>query len=853
MFDDEDLDIGVRVTLKDAFSAAAAKIEGAWGRLSVRLGGAAAQGVLRLQGVMGGANTVAERLHRTLVGSASVFPTWIALVGGAAVGLHRLIRNTMESGSQIENLEIAFTTMLGSADAARSHLEELQRFAVGKPFEFSQLAESSRTLQTFGFRVGEVTGLLQDMGDAAFVSNTGYRGVQTMTRVFGMMHATGKTTLGHLQQLARAGVPAFEILQQKLGMTGEQLQKIAHSGIPADRVITALREGMRERFAGGMERASRTLTARLSDLSDIAGNFYRTLYKTLGPQLIWFVDLLSNSINGNMSGITKTVTGVVSSVLAVGRILVGVLGGAFGDVRGRWERDANGGLRSVTRMLQNFADIVEAVSVLVSSDNGRGLARIPRSMRENLERKGLWRSTVEFARFFGRVRAFLGGFVEGFSQGMTAAKRALDRMSDALGVSRLAMGTTRNDASRLGERVGKLVVGLIALRYALVAVRAASSALGAGSRGLGSLLQFAAANPILAAVAVAVIAVGAACAYAYTHAEQLSSTAPKWQALRAALDLLAGPLVEVSIFAAQAGTITESWRKRVSGWGKEMRALWTSVKAAVLSFVDRVAGVASAIARPFRIAWAFVVVAAYVAFAKVVQFFAPIVERIRAGAIRLFTPILTAALGLLLRLRTLARQTFAPFLAAAQTVWTYVREAVTQRAFEMYAALRSRTVGIVAALLHIWRGLKAGVASMFDGLLERILAPLRGAARELVSMYQSLPASLRPAGMNDMVNTLAAFGAGRTSEANTATPAAMGGNVVDMEAAGVGAIPATNVAHTAAVASAVRASAASPAVVVNPPPPGPTIVQIDGREIARVVDRQNTTTALRSGRAVETG
>mgnify|MGYP000110691418 CR=1 FL=1 len=31
-----------------------------------------------------------------------------------------------------------------------------------------------------------------------------------------------------------------------------------------------------------------------------------------------------------------------------------------------------------------------------------------------------------------------------------------------------------------------------------------------------------------------------------------------------------------------------------------------------------------------------------------------------------------------------------------------------------------------------------------------------------------------------------------------------------------------------------------------------TIVQIDGREVARAVDRQNTTTALRSGRAVET-
>jgi hypothetical protein len=76
---------------------------------------------------------------------------------------------------------------------------------------------------------------------------------------------------------------------------------------------------------------------------------------------------------------------------------------------------------------------------------------------------------------------------------------------------------------------------------------------------------------------------------------------------------------------------------------------------------------------------------------------------------------------------------------------------------------------------------------------------------------------------------------------------------VDTQAAGAGAVTAANVARTTGVMAAAQTPAA---VVVNtppPPPPGPTIVQIDGREVARAVDRQNTTTALRSGRAVETG
>jgi tape measure domain-containing protein len=213
----------------------------------------------------------AERLNRTLSGTNTLLPTFGTLVRTAGSMLRDLIGHAIRSGSEIENLELAFTTMLGGADAARAHLEELQRFAIGKPFEFAQLASASRLLQTFGFQARDVTGLLTDFGDAAFTANTGFEGVERMSRVFGQIRATGKTTVGHLNMLVRSGVPAYDILRERLGLTGEELQKIARSGIPAERVITALREGMRQRFSGGLDRAAATLAAKLSDLQDLAG------------------------------------------------------------------------------------------------------------------------------------------------------------------------------------------------------------------------------------------------------------------------------------------------------------------------------------------------------------------------------------------------------------------------------------------------------------------------------------------------------------------------------------------------------------------------------------------------------
>jgi hypothetical protein len=122
---------------------------------------------------------------------------------------------------------------------------------------------------------------------------------------------------------------------------------------------------------------------------------------------------------------------------------------------------------------------------------------------------------------------------------------------------------------------------------------------------------------------------------------------------------------------------------------------------------------------------------------------------------------------------------------------------------------------------------------------------LRLVAREIVSMYRGLPAALRPSGLEGAARTLETFAQG------PATPA-QAGAVVDTQAAGAGAVTAANVARTTGVMAAAQTPAA---VVVNtppPPPPGPTIVEIDGREVMRAVNRQNTTTALRSGRAVET-
>lgn len=885
MFDDEELGIGLRVTLKDVFSAAATKIEGAWGRLQARLRGGG-QAPTLLQRGLDGVKGAAERLNRALSGTNTLLPSFGTLVRTAGSMLRDLIGHAIRSGSEIENLELAFTTMLGGADAARAHLEELQRFAIGKPFEFAQLASASRLLQTFGFQARDVTGLLTDFGDAAFTANTGFEGVERMSRVFGQIRATGKTTVGHLNMLVRSGVPAYDILRERLGLTGEELQKIARSGIPAERVITALREGMRARFSGGLDRAAATLSAKLSDLQDLAGLFYRTLYRELGPYIVWFIDKLSSALTGNMTGITRTVKTTVATILGVGRILVGVLGGAFSDVRGRWERDSRGATRSVTQTLERFAWTIEGVAALVSSDNGRGLAQVPRGLQRNLVDRGLWPTVVAMARFFNRLRALVGGFVEGLARGFNDGARRIRVVTDALGLTQAGMTMTRAEATRLGERLGRLVTILAMVKAATLAVRAAglitlpvlrllgptrdpttgrfvagnaaslAQALGrqllATGRALpgvlaqtrigmerlaGVSLRFALANPVLTAVALAVVAIGLASLWAYRHADQLASSSPKWRALRVALNLVFGPFIELAVLLGRTDGSFERFRGRVVAGAQ---SLWRALY-------------------PLRVAVALIVLAWYVVQARVAMALAWMVGALARAAVWIGGMVGRAALAIGRYLTApfvalfgwirahvgvfaaIARVLFAPFLFAARFAFGLVLGVL-----RAVGGFLERRFGLHLAGARLALVLLVGaIRTSFTSLPNLLLAPLRLVAREIVSMYRGLPAALQPSGLEGAARTLETFAQG------PATPA-QAGAVVDTQAAGAGAVTAANVARTTGVMAAAQTPAA---VVVNappPPPPGPTIVQIDGREVARAVDRQNTTTALRGGRTVET-
>jgi tape measure domain-containing protein len=216
-------------------------------------------GVKSLRSQLGGIAAGGAFVAKTVGGIGAVF-------GGAAAGAGLF---GLKTASSLEQAQIGFTTMLGSAEKAQTFIAQMTDFAKKTPFEFTDVQTAASQLLAFGFASKDVLPTLTAVGDAAAGLGTGAEGVSRITKALGQIKAKGRIQSDELLQLYEAGIPALDLLAKKLGKTTKETQEMVTDGlVPADTAITALTEGMEQRFGGLMEKQSHTLGGIFSNLKD---------------------------------------------------------------------------------------------------------------------------------------------------------------------------------------------------------------------------------------------------------------------------------------------------------------------------------------------------------------------------------------------------------------------------------------------------------------------------------------------------------------------------------------------------------------------------------------------------------
>jgi len=201
------------------------------------------------------------------------------IVGAAAVtGFAAAITSGVKLNASLEQSKVAFTTLLGSAEKADAFLREMRDFAEKTPFEFAGLQESAKKLLAFGFTAQQIKPMLTAVGDAVAALGGGQEMIDRVTMALGQMQAKQKVSGDEMLQLTEAGIPAWQMLADKMGLTTAEVMGLSEKGlIPADQAIQALTEGMEIRFGGMMEKQSQTMLGLFSTLKDTAAGVLTTI------------------------------------------------------------------------------------------------------------------------------------------------------------------------------------------------------------------------------------------------------------------------------------------------------------------------------------------------------------------------------------------------------------------------------------------------------------------------------------------------------------------------------------------------------------------------------------------------
>lgn len=251
-----------------------------------------------------------------------------ALVGlGVTKALSTAAWRAYTLAGNLQQADVAFTTMLGGAEAARRMLQDLSDFAANTPFELTGVRETAKQLLAYNIEAHKIIPTLKALGDVSAGLSVP---IQQVAFAYGQVKSAGRLLGQDLRQFTNAGVPIIAELAKNLGVAESKIKDMVSAGkIWFADVEKAFQTMSSEwgKFANLMEKQSDTMMGAWSNLQDSIDS--------LG-EAIWSL------FTGEVGGLFKWMASIVEAVKewAVAHpeltkaivIFVGVVGGAIGVV-----------------------------------------------------------------------------------------------------------------------------------------------------------------------------------------------------------------------------------------------------------------------------------------------------------------------------------------------------------------------------------------------------------------------------------------------------------------------------------------------------------------------------------------
>lgn len=215
--------------------------------------------------------SIDDVVNRIKNGVAAIAAGWSA---------KEFVQNVMQIRGQFQQLEIAFTTMLGSEEKASELMSQLMKTAAITPFDMEGIASGAKLLLAYGTEADEVTDILVHLGDIAAGLSVP---LGDLVYLYGTTMVQGKMFTQDLRQFQGRGIPIATELAKQFGIAENEVADLVKSGkVGAEEFKKAVMAMSSEggKFGGLMEAQSKSITGQISNIEDQIDQMFNEIGKS---------------------------------------------------------------------------------------------------------------------------------------------------------------------------------------------------------------------------------------------------------------------------------------------------------------------------------------------------------------------------------------------------------------------------------------------------------------------------------------------------------------------------------------------------------------------------------------------
>lgn len=233
-----------------------------------------------------------------------------AAISLAGFSVKEFVQKVVQVRGEFQQLEVAFTTMLGSAEKANALMQQLVKTAAVTPFDLQGVTQGAKQLLAYGIEAEKVNDVLVHLGDIAAGLSLP---LNDLVYLYGTTMTQGRMFTQDLRQFMGRGIPLADELAKQFGVTKDKVGELVTAGkVGAEEFNKAIMSMSSEggKFAGLMEAQSKTITGQISNIEDA-------------------IDSMFNNIGQQSEGIINDSLSVVASLVEnyekVGKVILSVV------------------------------------------------------------------------------------------------------------------------------------------------------------------------------------------------------------------------------------------------------------------------------------------------------------------------------------------------------------------------------------------------------------------------------------------------------------------------------------------------------------------------------------------------